>query len=135
MKTVVRIISIVAVALLLLSSCARGPKKIPEAKFVQIYAEMLVADAWLADHSELREKADTTLFYEAVFQKYGYTRDDFLFSISQRVKDVEEFAKTMEKVEDRINEMGDEATGRVQSKRSVKKEKKVEDEVIITSIQ
>lgn len=135
MKTAVRIVLVIVATMSLMVSCARDSKEIPEAKFVRIYAEMLVADAWLSDHPELREKADTSLFYESIFQKYGYTRDDFLYSLSQRVKDVEGLAKTMESVEFCINKMENEATGRKQSKRDFREKIKAEDEVIITSIE
>lgn len=103
MKRLRHFVTLFMASAILLGSCSRGPRMIPESKFVKIYADLLVADAWLSDHSELREKADTTLFYEAVFSKYGCTRDDFLFTVSERLKDMESFVETMDKVANRID--------------------------------
>ena len=69
--------ALAAVALfLLLFSCGRGRRMISPTDMSKIYADMLVMDQWLRINAEGR-KADTTLVYEPIFNKYGYTLDDY----------------------------------------------------------
>ncbi|MBQ2522222.1 MAG: DUF4296 domain-containing protein [Bacteroidales bacterium] len=77
-------------------SCSRG-RIIPARKFARLYADMLVADQWLRDHPEYRTQADTTLFYGAVFKKYGYSFKDYDASVYYYLEDPASYAKILKK--------------------------------------
>lgn len=83
----------VLVLAVLLSSCSGRQRIIPRATLTDIYAEMMLADQWLSDHSEARTTADTTLFYDPIFKRYGYTFEDYDASVRHYLKDPEKFAK------------------------------------------
>ncbi len=96
---------ILLIALAMLSaSCRSGPRKIPEKKMIRIYADMLVADQWLLDNGSERKTADTTLFYEPVFRKYGYTTEDYQYSLHHYLKNAEKFDRMVDKVMETLEE-------------------------------
>jgi hypothetical protein len=81
-----------------LCSCGREGKVIPRNKLARIYAEMFVADAWLSTASpEARFKADTTAFYEPIFEEYGYTIEDYWASVSHYLMDPDRFSRIVKK--------------------------------------
>jgi hypothetical protein len=82
-------------------SC-QGPRVIPRARMVDIYCDMLLADQQIRDNSVLRNRADTMLVYEAVFNRYGYNTDDYLHSVSHYLGDPERFAKIMGDVAEKL---------------------------------
>jgi hypothetical protein len=84
----------VAVAL----SCAKSPEIIPKRQMEKIYRDMFLADQWLVDSGERRRMADTTLFYEPIFEKYGYTSDDYRQSVNYYLKDPKRYAEMIGKV-------------------------------------
>ena len=88
-----RAISAVLLAVPLLCSCGGHPRIIPGTVLTDIYAEMLLADQWLADHSEARKASDTTLFYDPIFRRYGYTYEDYDATVRRYLEDPEKFAK------------------------------------------
>lgn len=65
---------------------------------IQIYTEMYVLDKYLVNRPELNQLADTLQVYEPVFNKYGYTFDEYDYSVSYYMKDPKRFAKLFEKV-------------------------------------
>lgn len=78
----------------LLFSCGKsGEKVIPVSKMRLIYKDMLLADQWLESQPSLYQKADTSLFYEAIFSKYGYTLADYQYSVSHYLGDPRRFGK------------------------------------------
>ncbi|MBQ7269371.1 MAG: DUF4296 domain-containing protein [Bacteroidales bacterium] len=77
-------------------SCSRG-RVIPARKLAQVHADMLLADQWLHDHPEMRTQADTTLFYEAVFKKYGYSFKDYDASVRYYLENPAAYAKILKK--------------------------------------
>ena len=82
----------------LLSSCKKGEEIIPRADMSHIYADILVADAWLnMAEPEARSMADTTAFYEPIFKKYGYTTSDYLASVEYYLNDPGRFARILRK--------------------------------------
>lgn len=62
---------------------------------VDIYAEMLLADQWLKDHPEYRTQADTSLFYDPILRRYGYTFKDYDISVKHYLLDPERYAKML----------------------------------------
>ena len=82
-------------------SC-QGSRVIPRDKMVDIYCDMLLADQQIRENNVLRNRADTMLVYEAVFNRYGYDTDDYLLSVNHYLGDPERFAKIMEDVVEKL---------------------------------
>lgn len=77
-------------------SCGKKEGRvIPRGKLAEIYAEMLVTDQWIADHSQMRRMADTSLVYEPIFEKYGYTSADYRKSVDVYMDDPERFSRIL----------------------------------------
>lgn len=87
---------VAAVLLACIVSCGKKVRIIPEAKLSQIYAEMFMADEWLRSHPAAHKTADTTLFYEPVFNKFGYTTEDYIATVDKYMYKPDEFAKVFE---------------------------------------
>lgn len=95
-----RILHIVVVAfafVCVLACSGRGARVIPKKTFAKIYAEMALADQWLRDNYSLRPVADTSLFYEAVFARHGYTADDYRCSIEHYLQNPDEYKRIMDR--------------------------------------
>ena len=78
---------------LLLFSCSGRPRIIPRATLTDIYADMFLADQWLRDNSSERQRADTSLFYDPIFARYGYTFEDYDATVRKYMEDPEKFSK------------------------------------------
>ncbi|MGM9735533.1 MAG: DUF4296 domain-containing protein [Candidatus Cryptobacteroides sp.] len=85
-----------AVALvLLLIGCSKGPRVIPRGKMARIYAEMFVTDQWINSTPSVKRIADTSLVYEPILEKYGYTSDDYRKSVEVYMDDPERFSRIL----------------------------------------
>ena len=105
MKKVFLHISAVAAALLLCLACSQDkPTVIPRAKLAKIYAEMLVMDQWVQGESYRRNKADTSLVYEPIFEKYGYDTEDYMASVEHYMKDPERYSRILRTTADILEE-------------------------------
>lgn len=102
-----KVLHIVAVLAVVAVSC-RGPRMIPKDDLTDIYYDMFLLDQQVREDPELRSQADTTLVYEAIFNKYGYDTDDYLFSLETYLKDPERFARVLEDVGRRFRDQADE---------------------------
>ncbi len=80
-------------------SCGRGGRVIPVRKMERIYREMLLADQWLAENPDKRGNADTTWFYEPIFEKYGFTLSDYQKSVDRYLNDPKRYAEMLGRVE------------------------------------
>lgn len=80
-------------------SCGRGGRVIPVRKMERIYREMLLADQWLAENPDKRGIADTTWFYEPIFEKYGFTLSDYQKSVDRYLNDPKRYAEMLGRVE------------------------------------
>ena len=82
---------------------------IPRSKMAKIYAEMLLVDQWLLMEPDARRRADTTLVYEPIFEKYGYDSEIYRRSIYKYLDDPERFARifrtTIEIYDKRLKEL------------------------------
>lgn len=87
----------------LLSSCGREGRVIPAGRMSDIYARMFLADQWMTDHTELRRTADTTQFYEAIFQSYGYSFKDYDASVRHYLKKPEKYSKILKRAADKLD--------------------------------
>ena len=81
-----------------LSSCSKGPKVIPKHQMEKIYREMFLADQWLIENSNKRNKADTSWFYEPIFRKYGYGIEDYRASVDYYLSDPKRYADMLGRV-------------------------------------
>ena len=90
------------VLVLLVAVACRGPRVIPKDTLTDIYTEMFLADQMVRDADIPRAQMDTMLLYEAVFEKYGYDTEDYLYSLRYYLKDPERFGKVFENVSKRL---------------------------------
>ena len=90
------------VLVLLLAVACRGPRVIPKDTMTDIYTDMFLADQMVRDADIPRAQMDTMLLYEAVFEKYGYDTEDYLYSLRYYLKDPERFGKVFENVAKRL---------------------------------
>ena len=93
-----RIVFAVLLLAVCLCSCGREGRVIPKSKMSKIYAELFLADAWLITAPfEAKGKADTMAFYEPIFEKYGYTVEDYWASVSYYLQDPDRFSRILNK--------------------------------------
>ena len=88
----------------LLPGCHRGGRIISKGALENIYVDMFLADQWLRSDSDARRKADTTLFYEPIFRRYGYTSKDFDATISYYTDRPDKFVKILHRSAKTLNE-------------------------------
>ena len=74
----------------------------PKGTLTDIYMDMFLADQLVRERNLPSFKMDSLLVYEAVFNKYGYDTDDYLYSVRHYLKDPERFAKLFEEVAKRL---------------------------------
>lgn len=102
--------ALLVMAAALFSSCKREEDKvIPRSKMAKIYAEILLADQWLQMEPDVRRKADTSLVYEPILEKYGYDSEIYRRSVYKYLDDPERFARifrtTVEMYDRRLKEL------------------------------
>lgn len=90
------------IVLVLLMVAACGPHRIPREDMEDIMYRMLVQDQQLKQNPMLRKGVDTMLVYEGIFEAYGFTTDDFLYSLEYYLAEPTRMEKVMEKVADRL---------------------------------
>ena len=95
MKILRHIFPVVA-AIILFSSCSSGKEKVISRRdMAEIYAEMLLTDQWIATRPELRRNADTSLVYEPILNKYGYTTLDYVHTMDKYMDDPERYSRIL----------------------------------------
>ncbi len=91
-----RHITAILTILLLAASCSgKKEKVIPRGRLAEIYAEMLMTDQWIISNPGQRQKADTSLVYEPILQKYGYSSADYRKSVDVYMDDPERFSRIL----------------------------------------
>ncbi len=86
------------------AGCSRGGRVIPRSDMVDIYADLLMADQWLSDQrGAMTRMSDTTMYYEPIFNKYGYTTEDFRRSVNRYLDDPARYSKMLKKVEAKLD--------------------------------
>lgn len=92
---------ILTAALLYLSSCREKESIIPKDIMSQIYYDIYMTDEAVDVNYRLRRMADTMRVYEPIFNRYGYTTEDYNRSVNfymerpDKFEDVFEETKTM----------------------------------------
>lgn len=88
--------TIIVLTVVMSVSCRKqGAEVIPRAKLSSIYAEMLMTDQWVMSAKGVRLIADTSLVYEPILEKYGYTTEDYIRTVDVYMEDPERFAKVL----------------------------------------
>ena len=96
MKILKAHILLMLVIVLAAVSCSRKEARvIPASKMSKIYADMVIADQWIRSDGRTLH-ADTTLVYEPIFNKYGYTTEDYRKSVSHYLRKPGDFADIFE---------------------------------------
>ena len=92
---------IFTISLLCLPSCKDKEGLIPEDTMAQIYYDIYMTDEAVDVNYRLRRMADTMRVYEPIFNRYGYTTEDYNRSVNfymerpDKFEDVFEETKTM----------------------------------------
>lgn len=95
MRRILGLLGALAVFSSAVMSCSDRGRVIPASKLSDIYAEMFLADQWLTSHYSERRIADTSLFYEPIFKKYGYTLKDYDASVRHYIEKPDDYAKIL----------------------------------------
>jgi len=89
-------LTVLGLFLLALScTCCKGPRLIPEARMSAIYADMFMADQWIRENQMAKAVADTSLFYEPVFKRHGYSFEDYDYSLNYYLDHPDKFIKLL----------------------------------------
>ena len=92
----VRHIPFILTAVFLLTSCAgKKDRVIPRGKLAEIYADMLLVDQWITSTPGNRQVADTSLVYEPILEKYGYSSADYRKSVDVYMDDPERYSRIL----------------------------------------
>lgn len=83
--------------LFVISCGGKEGKVIPRGKLAEIYAEMLMVDQWIMSNPGNRHVADTSLVYEPILEKYGYTSADYRRSVDVYMDDPERYSRILRK--------------------------------------
>lgn len=110
MKKAAAYLLITLAALSSLAGC--GPREavvIPPKMMSQVYSDMFVMDRWIKETPSVKPEADTTLVYEAIFRKYGYTTEDYNRSIDYYLDNPEKHIKIIQATIDMLKAKADRA--------------------------
>ena len=106
-----RVRPVILLALLTVLCCTVGCKRrarvIPERTMTRIYTEIYLADQWFRDHPEARAGADTTLVFDPIFRRYGYTFADYDKSVHYYLDKPDRYSKILTEASDRLRLLGE----------------------------
>ena len=100
-------IVVLAVVLAVLCACGHRTRVIPEGKLVRIYHDMFLADQWVRDHPDNRTDVDTTLLFDPIFRRYGYTFEDYDHTVQYYLDHSERYVKILNRVETQLRKEGE----------------------------
>lgn len=101
MKVSYKIALFLWVVILVYAPCGCSLKvAVNERDMSKIISEIYLADRWVKSYDTLSQKADTTLLYGAIFQKYGYTLEDYYSSMAYYVTKPKKYSKIFESAYD-----------------------------------
>lgn len=96
MMKITRHIFPLVLLLVFFASCGqREGKIIPRGELAEIYAQMLIMDQWISSTPGTRQMADTSLVYEPILERYGYTSADYRMSVDLYMDDPERFSRIL----------------------------------------
>lgn len=97
---------VLLLTLLALTGCGRGGRVIPQKKLMRMYTEMFLADQWVKDHPDAREAVDTTLFFDPLFRRHGYSFEDYDRTLHYYLDRPEKFGKMLNRAADQMRKEG-----------------------------
>lgn len=120
-----RIFLIAAFCSIAASSCRRDEVEIiPRGTMSKIYAEIFLLDQQMHQQDNVVQRiADTTKVYEPIFEKYGYTYENFIASESKYLEDPKRFVRMAKKAANILTHQLNE----------LKNEKKIQDALLDAS--
>lgn len=90
-------------AILALVSCERRARVIPADKLTDIYADIFMADQWAGRDYGTRRHSDTTLLYEPIFNRYGYTTKDYYASVHYYLEKPDKYSRILKRAADKLD--------------------------------
>ena len=104
-KSLKHIAALAVLIMAVLSSCAKEEYElIPRKKLAVIYAEMLMTDQWINDNPDIHDLTDTSLIYEPILMKYGFTSEDYRYSVDVYLDDPERFSRILRSTSEYLDE-------------------------------
>ena len=88
------------------AGCGRRARVIPDGKMKRIYADMFLADQWFRDHQEQRPAGDTTLVFDPIFRRYGYSFEDYDKSIHYYLDRPDKYNKILSGASEQLRARG-----------------------------
>lgn len=82
-------------------SCMRA-KYIPEETMSDIYYEMYITDQLIRKDRKKKKESDTLLVYEPIFERFGYTSEDYRNSVNHYLLKPEKFEKIFRKTQAKL---------------------------------
>lgn len=112
MKRIILLICVIFMPLLM--GCSQR-YVIPEEEMGNIYHDLFLLDRYLSDDPDSRFQTDSMFVYESVFEKYGYSSDEFLDALDQYFRHPEDLLEIMENVQARMKTEYDQITAEIDS--------------------
>ena len=100
------VLPLLLVLLACAGGCGRRARLIPERKLVRIYSDIFLVDQWFRDNPEKRMTGDTTLVFDPIFRRYGYTFEDYDRSVHYYLDRPDKFNKIVTQVSERLRAEG-----------------------------
>lgn len=97
-------ILVVLLAVLCLSACGHKGKIIPRSTMADLYVDLLLADQWVLTAPGQSRAADTTMVYEPIFNRYGYTTEDYIASVDYYLRDPKRYGRILRKADGKLSE-------------------------------
>lgn len=99
----ISIISAIIIIVISLFSCSCSKDNIiPKKELEDIYYELYTTDSYIKYTLHTQNLKDSTLVYEPIFNKYGYTSEDYINSYEYYLKKPHDFVKIFKAVKKRL---------------------------------
>ena len=100
-------IVVLAALLAALCACSHRARLIPAEKLSRIYYDMFLADQWIKDNPDERKVADTTLVFDPIFRRYGYSFEDYDYTLQYYLDRPDDFDEILQRTEERLRKDGE----------------------------
>ena len=100
-------IIVLAALLAALCACSHRARLIPAEKLSRIYYDMFLLDQWIRDNPEERQVADTTLVFDPIFRRYGYSFEDYDYTLQYYLDRPDDFDEILQRTEERLRKDGE----------------------------
>ena len=98
MKKTLKMVLLAAVLAVAVASCSDRQWVIPARKMEKIYREMFLADQWFIKNPKKKRQADTAWLYVPIFEKYGYSVEDYRHSVDHYLNDPKRYSEMLDRV-------------------------------------